>query len=113
MTENLEALHEAAQNGDVEAMDALSTHYGEEGDDEQYFYWTKRCAEAGHMHSYIWLSKAYRNGIGTERDMDACNYWLQKAADEGDIVTKLMALGELSKGDAADEPEDDAKGEES
>lgn len=67
-----------AETGNVNAMQKLYLCYFTEKslkDDEKGFYWLKKCAEAGHKDSYPLLAAAYKEGIGTQRNLKLAEKW--------------------------------------
>lgn len=78
----------AAGQGMIDAMFNLANLYVEGSigfapDIEKGFEWRKKCADSGDDEACYLLGKMYRDGQGTQVDMEQCiSYW-RKAADNG------------------------------
>lgn len=100
-------LEEAAQNGDINAMNCLSALYTNgdndtEPDAEKAVCYAQMAADAEDSTGMYNLGVFYGNGFGVEKDMEKAAYWLEKAAEYGDPdglpAAKLFRKGaELKK----------------
>jgi len=83
----------AAELGDNRAQGKLGILFGrgENGfpkDEAESFKWFKQAAESGHPESMVHVARAYRDGLGTQKDVQAAIFWYQKliALPAKDIV---------------------------
>lgn len=100
-------LEEAAQNGDINAMNRLSALYTNGDDDtepdaEKAVCYAQMAADAEDSTGMYNLGVFYGKGFGVEKDMEKAAYWLEKAAEYGDPdglpAAKLFRKGaELKK----------------
>ena len=86
--EDLKALQEAAEDGDLEAMYRLgrSYYYGEDGapkDGEKALEWFTRAAEGDSIAAQYYLGLCYSRAVGTEKDLVRAAELFTAAADEG------------------------------
>ena len=86
---SLEEREEAADNGDLNAIEGLATAYlnGDddvEADPEKAYYWFVKAAEAGNAGAMYNVGLFTAKGYGTERDFIKAAEWMQRAADAGD-----------------------------
>ena len=59
--------------------------------------WIEKCAEDGLIGAQRWLADHYRQGLYLPTDKEKAVYWLEKAADQGDLAAK-MELKSMKKG---------------
>lgn len=113
---NIEEEIEAAENGNITAMEELANLYlnGDEEQDiepdpEKAVYWFKKAAEAGDAMAMFNLGLHYAKGHGVQRDFGQAAEWMRKAADAGDddapkLVDEFQKLADAAekaeKGDA-------------
>ena len=100
-------LEEAAQNGEIDAMNRLSALYtngddATEPDAEKAVCYAQMAADAEDSTGMYNLGVFYGKGFGVEKDMEKAAYWLEKAAEYGDPdglpAAKLFRKGaELKK----------------
>ena len=100
-------LEEAAQNGEIDAMNCLSALYTNgdndtEPDAEKAVCYAQMAADAEDSTGMYNLGVFYGKGFGVEKDMEKAAYWLEKAAEYGDPdglpAAKLFRKGaELKK----------------
>jgi len=76
------ALELNPNNSDV--TEGLGNTNRELGNYEQAFKWWKQSAELGNSGSQAQLGHAYLYGEGTKVDLDQAEFWLTKAAEQGD-----------------------------
>ena len=93
---SFEDMEEAANAGDVDAMEQLAMAYLNGDDDvdedpEKAYYWFVKCAEAGNDQAMFNVGLFTAKGFGTERDFAKAAEWMQKAADEGDEDAEAYA----------------------
>ena len=88
---NLEEKIEAAEEGNITAMEELAMLYlnGDEDqeidpDPEKCVYWFRKVAEAGDATAMFNLGLHYAKGHGVVRDFAKAAEWMKKAADNGD-----------------------------
>ena len=82
-------LEEAAQNGDIDAMNRLSALYtngddATEPDAEKAVCYAQMAADAEDSTGMYNLGVFYGKGFGVEKNMEKAAYWLEKAAEYGD-----------------------------
>jgi len=79
----------SAENGDVDAMEALANAYlegeGVEQDFKKSLYWWEKLAETGNATAQFNVGLYYAKGCGVERDFAKAAEWMQKAAENGDV----------------------------
>lgn len=92
---SIDDLTEAAECGDMSAMERLAEMYSNGDDDndiepdaDKAFYWAKQLAEAGNDIWMYNLGNFYARGFGVERDITAAAEWMKKAAESGDEDAK-------------------------
>ncbi len=93
----------AANNGDIEAMDALGNWYakamcGLPKDDAQSISWYRMAAEHGNASAQNTLGFCYDNGVGVAKDPAEALKWFLKSAQQGNAeaqnnVGKLYDAG--------------------
>src|SRR3954451_2960188 len=88
----------AAETGDPFAQFKLGQHYEEEGrraggkeEVSAAFRWVQLSAEQGFASAQRILSVYFQNGFGTEKDLDASDMWLFKAANQHHPMAALEA----------------------
>jgi len=79
-----------AENGDEDMMEQLAYIYSDGDDDvdpdpEKAVYWFSRLAELEHSEAQFNLGLHYAKGHGVTRDFSKAIYWLEKAAENGDM----------------------------
>jgi len=79
----IEAMERLANNGDAGVMQNLGSLYENMGNYEQAFKWRKQSAELGDSGAQASLGHAYLYGDGTTIDLDQAEFWLTKAAEQG------------------------------
>ena len=101
--EDLKALQEAAEDGDLEAMYRLgrSYYYGEDGapkDGKQAFYWFNKAAEGDNIAAQYYLGLCYVRGIGVEKDEARAVELFAEGADQDYLpaVIEMRIYFELS-----------------
>jgi TPR repeat protein len=83
----------AANNGDIEAMNAMGFWY-EEGwsglskDDTQAVNWYRKAAEQGNAFAQNSLGSMYCDGQGLEKNYAQAVNWYRKAAEQGNDVAQ-------------------------
>lgn len=93
---SFEEIEEAANAGDVDAMEHLALIYLD-GDDEieenpeKAYYWFLKCAESGNEEAMFNVGLFMAKGFGTKRDFAKAAEWMQKAADEGNEIAMVCA----------------------
>jgi len=97
----IETLTRKANNGNTNAMSELGWLYNNMGNYEQAFKWWKQSAElVGKEWQQADLGHAYLRGEGTPQDLDQAEYWLLKAAEQGnDWVQQYLIEVYQRKGD--------------
>ena len=63
---------------------------------EEAFYWFKLSAEGGYVSAYFELGKAYKYGLGCEKDVLQAKYWLEKAVVEEGNAWAMVELQEIN-----------------
>ena len=103
--EDLKALQEAAEDGDLEAMYRLgrSYYYGEDGAPKvgkQAFYCFNKAAEGDNIAAQYYLGLCYVRGIGVEKDEARAVELFAEGADQDYLpaVTELGLCYELGHG---------------
>lgn len=101
---SIEEKAEAAEDGNVTAMEELAMIYlngdedqGIEPAPEKCVYWFQKAAEAGDAAAMFNLGLHYAKGHGVKRDFKHAAEWMQKAADAGDedaseLIAKYQIL---------------------
>ena len=83
---DIQKIIKAAEAGDSESMNDLSTFYREGNgvaiDIKRAFEWSKKAAEYGHVNAMHNLSVHYHKGIGVEKNSKEAFIWARKAAGE-------------------------------
>ena len=59
----------------------IYTFIEEKRDDKKAFYWYKKAAEEGYTDAYNELGVCYKQGIGTDKDVEAAIEWYEKAVE--------------------------------
>lgn len=94
INDGLKRINQAANLGNVESMNLLSTLYlGNEGvaaNPELAFKWANKSAEFGNPEGMRNLVNFYANGIGTEKDVKKAMEWGDKAKDVGMDCSDLL-----------------------
>ena len=103
--EDLKALQEAAEDGDLDAQYRLgrSYYFGDDGapkDGEKAFYWFQKAAEGDSIAAQYYLGVCYSRSVGTEKDIARAVELFTAAADEGyaPAMTELGLCYELGQG---------------
>ena len=93
----LEAVRQAAEQGDAEAQYQFAEHcfWGTdmEEDEEEAAKWFRKAAEQGHARAQSQLGLCYCDGMGVEEDDAEAVKWWRKAAEQDDQFA-LYRLGE-------------------
>lgn len=79
-----------AENGDEDTMEELAIlflngDFDVDPDPEQAVYWFTRLAELDNSDAQFNLGLHCAKGHGTPRDFEKAAYWMQRAADNGDV----------------------------
>ena len=94
----LEALREAAAEGDVQAQASLGTFLvsskGDQGAREEGVKWLLAAAQAEDVTAMFNLGIVFEKGLGTRRNMDEAALWFWHAAERGDSGARVK-LGSL------------------
>lgn len=115
---DLEALREAAEDGDGEALMALATLYWFGGglqvrgepvfapDKAKAVDYYRRAAEKGHVPAQVFLAHALATGDGVAPDQAAALPWLKQSAEAGNARSQLLFAEflEHGKGGVARDP---------
>src|SRR5688500_7879300 len=84
---NFKEIKRAAEDGSQYKL--APVYYNNKPDAQYYnhktFYWYQKAAENGDIGAQYNLALSYKNGEGTEKDLEKAFYWYQKAAENGDI----------------------------
>lgn len=92
---SIEEKEEAANDGDVDAMEQLAMAYlnGDEveEDPEKAYYWFVKCAEAGNDQAMFNVGLFTAKGFGTERDFAKAAEWMRRASEAGDDDAEACA----------------------
>ena len=98
----MEALRQAAENGDVGAQTALGTMLasGEGGphDPGEAVDWLLRAAREGDTTAMFNLGVVYKKGLGTHQNQDEAALWFWQAAEKGDKGSRMKLGTMLIKG---------------
>lgn len=82
-------LKKAAAKGDKKAPTMLGIIYMKEKDYPKAFDWFKKGAKKGVPESQGLLGSVYLEGLpGIKPDYQEARYWLQQAADKGDVIAQ-------------------------
>lgn len=103
---------EAAENGDVHALDLVAMAYlnGDEAQDiepnpEQAVHWFTKLAALDNSNAQFNLALFYAKGHGVPRNIEKATYWLQQAADNGDEDAPAL-IEEFTKAQNAEKAAD-------
>ena len=101
-TKKIEALRQAAEDGDIEAQVAMGTMLasGEGGrhDPGEAVTWLRRAAQQGDTTAMFNLGVVYEKGLGTDQDQDEAALWFWQAAEQGDNGARMKLGTMLIKG---------------
>jgi len=103
-----ERLGDAAENGDVEAMNllgvVLATNARGPSDYSMALYWFQRAVDAGSADAMHNLANMYLRGLGVARDYANAFRWFQRAAEGGSAsaMHSVAAMAENGLGTARD-----------
>jgi tetratricopeptide (TPR) repeat protein len=81
--EDLSALQQRAQAGDLTAQFSLGKSYYIAGDYKQALAWFGQAAQQGSAPAQINVGSMFANGMGVSRDYTQAVAWYRKAADQG------------------------------
>lgn len=97
----VELLLQAAKSDNINAQDALATHYfmgiGIEKDFKKAVYWAEKAAKKGDPEAQYHLGSCYEYGDGVEKSKEKAIYWYKEAANKGHGRAK-KCLKELEGG---------------
>lgn len=100
--DNLDALRQAAEQGDAKAQAVLGAAYAEgrgvRKDDVEAVRWYRLAAEQGNASAQYTLGFAYANGEGLPKDESEAVRWYQKAAEQGDASAQNSLGGMYANG---------------
>ncbi len=80
----------AADQNVISAMYNLSMLYGRKKDYAAAFDWMLKAARKGYRPAYTMLSRMYLNGLGTQKDLYATQYWAKMAVQNGDSAAQPL-----------------------
>ncbi len=95
LTRAFSLLSEAAEQDHVEAMANLGVYYYQVDDETQAFHWINKAAQAGNPHSQYHLALMLESGQGCEVHGEQSQYWLNEAAEQGQLDAMLMIAKSL------------------
>ena len=111
--DDLDTLHQAAEQGEVAAQFSLGFMYasgeGVPKDDAEAVQWYRLAAEQGHAEAQFSLGAMYMNGQGVPQDDETAHVWLNVAASRStgeqrdkyvearDAVAERMTRGQLAE----------------
>lgn len=81
-----------AAQGDMEAQVSLGAFYRGMRDEVEATKWFALAAERGHQKAQVFMGYRYLYGVGTQNNPVLANFWLRKAASQGDQDARLELL---------------------
>ena len=106
--ELFERLGDAAENGDVEAMNLLGVLFAANArvpsDYSMALYWLQRAVDGGSVDAIHNMATMYLRGLGVARDYANAFRWFQRAADGGNAFAmhSVAAMAEHGLGTTRD-----------
>jgi TPR repeat protein len=110
LPELFDALGEAAEQGDVEAMNSLGVLFAANArvasDYSMALYWFQRAVDAGSVSAMHNMAHMYLRGLGVARDYANAFRWFRRAADGGNAsaMHSVAAMAENGLGTGRDLP---------
>lgn len=95
-------IKQAAYLGEVDALGLYASliNRGAVTDEpESAFYWYKKAAEKKEPHAMMSLAYCYKNGEGTQVNIEQYVYWIRKAVDAGNCFAMAEYADMLKLGD--------------
>ena len=100
--ENIEAIRQAAEQGDLAAQKRLVEYYGDYGENRNLIEavkWIRKAADQGDAKMQNNLGCYYMKGIGVKKDAAEAVKWFRKAAEQGHVEAQFNLSLCYYKGD--------------